>query len=633
MSADTEKPLEELPHAGKQLWRVLSGAGGRLVRQKCELGSKELPDTLRPGSVVEELELRGSRLQYRLLSGSGPETGWVTIQAKAGALLERLPRGSIWIITMGTRGDLQPFVVLALALKEAGFNVRIFGPPELGDFDILEEELGGFTVLCAGWATTWQVSLGSETTQRSDVAVASGTVSDSKAQGLDAGTSQDVGEDTAIPSPNEGIGDAEGDAESGPNVTEDGNKRWLIFLQLLQSMGVDTSNNGDIAHMFWLFGQMPQMVGTLLQEIEKEKPDIVIYNHLSVNLGQLAWRKYGIKAIFANLGMEFHFAPKKEDVFNYGTLRAVDLWRVRPHTGIAPVADMTEEEFNSLYTSPERLLGTSSVLMEILSGEELALAKTWDFTGFWIYGESRQLKASDAFGGSGTQQKLQGFLDAGSKPVYLGWGSMPIGFKPLAVCLSALRTLGLRAIFVEGWSQSIDEILQTEDPEQLELFEAASAFAKSSDMLVLKKAPHEWLFRHCACVVHHGGAGTTAAALRSAVPMIVCPFGYDQPMHGELVEKLGVGIHVTSVWQIEVDEMYAALKRATMEEQLHARAAEAAERIRSEPGVAKAVQRLHRVLIREVWSGQVAQRWEEEERARELKKEQKKAERKLKASK
>merc|ERR1719447_870313 len=55
-------------------------------------------------------------------------------------------------------------------------------------------------------------------------------------------------------------------------------------------------------------------------------------------------------------------------------------------------------------------------------------------------------------------------------------------------------------------------------------------------------APHEWLFPRCAAVLHCGGIGTTACALRAGVPQLVLPESSEQLEQGALVARLGVGV-------------------------------------------------------------------------------------------
>jgi sterol 3beta-glucosyltransferase len=61
------------------------------------------------------------------------------------------------------------------------------------------------------------------------------------------------------------------------------------------------------------------------------------------------------------------------------------------------------------------------------------------------------------------------------------------------------------------------------------------------DIFILESVPHSWLFPQMAAVIHHGGAGTTAAGLRAGVPGIIIPFSNDQFAWGRRVYELGVG--------------------------------------------------------------------------------------------
>jgi sterol 3beta-glucosyltransferase len=119
---------------------------------------------------------------------------------------------------------------------------------------------------------------------------------------------------------------------------------------------------------------------------------------------------------------------------------------------------------------------------------------------------------------------LQRFLEGGPAPVHLGFGSMA-GADPAATTrtvLEAVRRAGVRAVLARGWG-------------------GLAASAVPATVHRLDEAPHEWLFPRMAAVVHHGGAGTTAAGLRAGRPTLVCPFGLDQPFWGRRVHALGAG--------------------------------------------------------------------------------------------
>lgn len=118
---------------------------------------------------------------------------------------------------------------------------------------------------------------------------------------------------------------------------------------------------------------------------------------------------------------------------------------------------------------------------------------------------------------------LREFLEAGPA-IYIGFGSMGFG-KPSAerskTVLEAVRHAGVRAVVAKGWG-GLDDI---SDPR----------------IHVIDEAPHRWLFPRVAAVVHHGGAGTTAAGLRAGRPSLICPVLGDQPFWGSRVHALGAG--------------------------------------------------------------------------------------------
>src|SRR4051794_4560574 len=106
--------------------------------------------------------------------------------------------------------------------------------------------------------------------------------------------------------------------------------------------------------------------------------------------------------------------------------------------------------------------------------------------------------------------RLLDFLAAGPPPVYIGFGSMtPRHAERLTeVALAALQATGCRGVLQAGWA-------------------GLGAGAVADDVYAVTEIPHDWLFPQMAAVVHHGGAGTTAAALRAGVPAIITPLFAD----------------------------------------------------------------------------------------------------------
>jgi UDP:flavonoid glycosyltransferase YjiC (YdhE family) len=168
---------------------------------------------------------------------------------------------------------------------------------------------------------------------------------------------------------------------------------------------------------------------------------------------------------------------------------------------------------------------------------------------------------------------LQDFLQAGPTPVYIGFGSMS-SRKPeqtADLVIKALLKTNQRALLYSGWGALHKEDL----PETI---------------FMIDSTPHAWLFPRMAAVVHHGGAGTTAAGLRAGVPSIVIPFMVDQPFWGQRVQDLGVGPAPIPRSKLNADRLAAAIQEAVKNTGMRQRAAELGAKIRAEDGVATAVE-------------------------------------------
>jgi sterol 3beta-glucosyltransferase len=174
---------------------------------------------------------------------------------------------------------------------------------------------------------------------------------------------------------------------------------------------------------------------------------------------------------------------------------------------------------------------------------------------------------------------LVDFLAAGKPPVYVGFGSM-VPHHPEALTeliLKALKKAGQRGILLTGWGG----ISNADLPD---------------DVFKIESIPHSWLFPQMAAIVHHGGAGTTAASLRAGVPTIIAPFFADQPFWGYHVAKLGVGPTPIPQKQLTAERLTAAIQQATTDENMRANAAILGEKIRAENGVKQAVKVFEKLI-------------------------------------
>ena len=103
------------------------------------------------------------------------------------------------------------------------------------------------------------------------------------------------------------------------------------------------------------------------------------------------------------------------------------------------------------------------------------------------------------------------------------------------------------------------------------------------------QAPHEWLFPRMRAVVHHGGAGTTAAGLRSGKPNVVIPYFADQHFWGSRVRQLGVGPLPIPRKSLSEENLTAALHQALNDKQMRKKAAAVGQHLQEENGVTRAV--------------------------------------------
>ena len=169
--------------------------------------------------------------------------------------------------------------------------------------------------------------------------------------------------------------------------------------------------------------------------------------------------------------------------------------------------------------------------------------------------------------------ELVDFLAAGEPPVYIGFGSMGFGKHARTrgqIVVDAAEKAGVRAVIATGWGGlEVDSL-----PDGVHVVEAV---------------PHAWLFPRTVGVVHHGGAGTTAAGLLAARPSLVCPVLGDQGFWAQRVRDLGVGPAPLPVGRLNVDELADRLRMLGREASYRRRAWAVSEKLWLEDGVANAV--------------------------------------------
>jgi len=171
-------------------------------------------------------------------------------------------------------------------------------------------------------------------------------------------------------------------------------------------------------------------------------------------------------------------------------------------------------------------------------------------TGAWILPDDRPLPA-----------ELTAFLDAGTPPVYVSFGSVRAPEDAARVAIEAIRAQGRRAVVARGWA----DLALIDD---------------RGDCFVVGEVNHQSLFGRVAAVVHHGGAGTTTTAARAGAPQVVVPQIADQPYWAGRVADLGIG--AAHDGPTPTTESLSAALAATLTPETRARATAVAGTIRTD---------------------------------------------------
>ena len=117
------------------------------------------------------------------------------------------------------------------------------------------------------------------------------------------------------------------------------------------------------------------------------------------------------------------------------------------------------------------------------------------------------------------------------------------------------------------------------------------------DMLTIGEVPHDWLFARAAAVVHHCGAGTTAAALRAGIPAVAVPSAVgDQPFWARRLHTLGVSSATISHRRLTVDRLASAVRMVLTQHGFRDSAAHIAAWIAAEDGAGRALCVVDRTL-------------------------------------
>ncbi len=186
-------------------------------------------------------------------------------------------------------------------------------------------------------------------------------------------------------------------------------------------------------------------------------------------------------------------------------------------------------------------------------------------TGWWFLDEPAYAPS----------EPLAAFLAAGDAPVTIGFGSMTPqhGEWLTSVVLDACQRVECRAVLLQGWGSLGDTALP-------------------STVHVEREVPHSWLFSRSSAIVHHGGAGTTGASVRSGMPSLVVPLGFDQQFWGSRLHVMGVSPAPIRRRELTVTALATAIRQMRTDSRMHDMAAVLGETVRAEDGTGVALARI-----------------------------------------
>jgi UDP:flavonoid glycosyltransferase YjiC (YdhE family) len=191
-------------------------------------------------------------------------------------------------------------------------------------------------------------------------------------------------------------------------------------------------------------------------------------------------------------------------------------------------------------------------------------------TGFAFY---------DGAGHRPASPELSRFLEDGEPPIVFTLGSSAVWIAKdfYDVSLDAVRRLNVRALFLAG-----------QDTERLRTRLPDSVFA-------VDYAPHSEVMARASVIVHQGGVGTTGQALRAGRPMLVVPFGQDQPDNARRCVSLGVA-RTISRNRYKANEVARALADLRRDPVYAANASQIAALVGAERGTQTACDAIEKVL-------------------------------------
>lgn len=178
--------------------------------------------------------------------------------------------------------------------------------------------------------------------------------------------------------------------------------------------------------------------------------------------------------------------------------------------------------------------------------------------------------------------ELKRFLEGGKKPIVITFSSMLLSEPESFMCklVQALKAADERAVILTGNSGITGN--------------------SGKDCFFTESCPHLSLFQYAKGVVHHGGAGTMAAALKSGIPQQIIPFSVDQPFWADRLYKLGYGLKPLKEKNLSTDDLVNSFKMMN-DSVLQMKVKQIGEKINAEKGNERIVEYLERLIFSRIY--------------------------------
>ncbi|GIF26911.1 UDP:flavonoid glycosyltransferase YjiC (YdhE family) [Actinoplanes tereljensis] len=339
-------------------------------------------------------------------------------------------------------------------------------------------------------------------------------------------------------------------------------------LRTTLEQAVDGGGPRALARMYALARPLiAQLAAGLLAAVEQHRPDALLLSTLVAPLGYQVAEAFGIRraSVFLQpIHPSREFGPVLTGGRSFGplgnlaagalTFRAVESLYAPTIRNLRRQLSLPAQSLQALRHHQEFQEPTFHGISPAVVPHPADWHPSLQMTGYWWPAPTPP----------GADARLEAFL-AGGKPVFIGFGSMAPGrgAELAEIVVTAVRRAGVRAVLQAGWS--------------------GLAAADSDDLLSIGEVPHERLFPRVAAVVHHCGAGTTAAGLRAGIPAIAVPRLADQPFWARRLHRLGAA---PPPIPLKAEALTAALREVTTNPHYAARAQALGARIRTEDGTA-----------------------------------------------